>query len=53
MKTIRNIETDTTREEKENIVQLKVSDSADFQLPGGFKNLRQNGFYLRRPRTSF
>ena len=54
MKTIRKIvQPDLIQEERESIVQLKVHDSPDFQLPGGFDNLRKNGFYFRRPRTSF
>lgn len=54
MKTIKRIaQTDLTREEQENVVQLRVHDSADFQLPGGFTNLRKSGFYFRRPRFLF
>lgn len=53
MKNIKSNEPYITREEREDIVQLKVNESPDFQFPGGFKNLRQSGFYFRRPRNIF
>ena len=54
MKTIRkNIVSDLTGKEAENIPQLKVSDVSDFQLENGFNELTKRGFYFRRPRVSF
>lgn len=53
MTTIRRIiQSDVSKKETNEVVQLKVNDATDFQS-SGYNSLMKDGFYFRRPKSSF